>query len=57
MFRMKENWGFLRCRFEGSDKLWKQLRKTTDPSEYRNLTAQILDTLPLAENPAPLWQK
>ena len=57
MFRIKENWGFLRCRFEGSDKLWKQLRKTTDPSEYRNLTAQILDTLPLAENPAPLWQK
>ena len=57
MFRMKENWGFLRCRFEGSDKLWKQLRKTTDPSEYRKLTAQILDTLPLAENPAPLWQK
>ena len=57
MFRMKENWGFLRCRFEGSDKLWKQLRKTTDLSEYRNLTAQILDTLPLAENPAPLWQK
>lgn len=57
MFRMKENWGFLRCRFEGSDKLWKQLRKTTDPNEYRNLTAQILDTLPLAENPAPLWQK
>ena len=57
MFRMKENWCFLRCRFEGSDKLWKQLRKTTDPSEYRNLTAQILDTLPLAENPAPLWQK
>ena len=57
MFRMKENWGFLRCRFEGSDKLWKQLRKTTDPSEYRNLTAQILDPLPLAENPAPLWQK
>ena len=57
MFRMKENWGFLRCRFEGSDKLWKQLRKTTDPSEYRNLTAQILDTLPLAENPAPQWQK
>ena len=54
MFRMKENWGFLRCRFEGSDKLWKQLRKTTDPSEYRNLTAQILDTQPQAENTTPL---
>ena len=30
MFRMKENWGFLHKRFDGTDKLWKQLRKTTD---------------------------
>ena len=57
MFRMKENWSFLRCRFDGSDKLWKQLRKTTDCREFRSLTAQILDTLPLASSPNPLWQK
>ena len=57
MFRMKENWAFLRCRFEGSDKLWKQLRKTTDYREFCSLTTQILDTLPLAASPAPLWQK
>ena len=33
MFRLKENWGFLRHRFENSDKLWEQLRKTTDIHE------------------------
>ncbi|MEE1037391.1 MAG: tRNA-dihydrouridine synthase family protein, partial [Oscillospiraceae bacterium] len=28
IFRLKENWGFLHDRFEGSEKLWKRLRKT-----------------------------
>lgn len=46
MFRMKENWGFLHSRFEGSDKLWKQLRKTTDVSEFKSLSTQILHTCP-----------
>jgi tRNA-dihydrouridine synthase len=55
MFRMKENWGFLRHRFEGSDRLWKELRKTTDISEYRRITAQIFHTLPLTENFDPAW--
>jgi tRNA-dihydrouridine synthase len=55
MFRMKENWGFLRHRFEGSDRLWKELRKTTDISEYRRITAQIFHTLPLTENFDPTW--
>ena len=48
MFRMKENWGFLLHRFENSEKLGKQLRKTTDIGEYRAITAQIFQTLPLA---------
>ena len=47
MFRLKENWGFLHSRFEGVDKLWKQLRKTTDLNEYRRITAEIFHTLPL----------
>ena len=51
MFRMKENWGFLHSRFEGSDKLWKQLRKTTDVSEFKSLSAQILHTCPFRPNP------
>ena len=55
MFRMKENWGFLRHRFEGSDRLWKDLRKTTDLAEYRRITAEILSTLPLVEHFDPEW--
>ncbi len=47
MFRMKENWSLLHSRFEGSEKLWKKLRKTTDLSEYRSITAEIFHTLPL----------
>lgn len=47
MFRLKENWGFLHSRFEGVDKLWKQLRKTTDLEEYKRITAEIFHTLPL----------
>ena len=55
MFRMKENWGFLLHRFENSEKLGKQLRKTTDVEEYRAITAQIFSTLPLAEKLQADW--
>ena len=51
MFRMKENWGFLHSRFEGSDKLWKALRKTTDVTEFKSLSAQILHTCPFRTDP------
>ncbi len=47
MFRLKENWGLLYTRFEGVDKLWKKLRKTTDLAEYKSITAEIFHTLPL----------
>ena len=46
MFRLKENWHFLITQFEGSEKLWKQLRKTTDLDEFRAITTQIFHTLP-----------
>ncbi len=49
IFRLKENWGFLHTRFEGCDKLWKRLRKTTDPAEFKSITAEIIHTLPLKE--------
>lgn len=49
MFRLKENWSFLHSRFEGCDRLWKQLRKCTDAGEFRRLTDQIFATLPLSE--------
>jgi len=47
MFRLKENWGFLHSHFEGSEKLWKRLRKTTDLEEYKLITKEIFHTLPL----------
>ena len=47
MFRLKENWGLLHPRFEGVDKLWKKLRKTTDLEEYKAITTEIFHTLPL----------
>ena len=51
MFRMKENWGFLHSRFEGSDKLWKALRKTTDVRDFKTISSQILRTCPFRTNP------
>ncbi|MBQ3192763.1 MAG: tRNA-dihydrouridine synthase family protein [Oscillospiraceae bacterium] len=47
IFRLKENWGFLHDRFEGCDKLWKRLRKSTDAAEFKSITAEIFHTLPL----------
>ncbi len=55
MFRMKENWSFLLHRFEGSEKLGKALRKTTDIGEYRSITAQIIHTLPLSPKLQADW--
>ena len=47
IFRLKENWGFLHDRFEGSEKLWKRLRKTTDAAEFKSISAEIFHTLQL----------
>ena len=55
MFRLKENWHLLCCRFENSEKLTKKLRKTTDYDQFRAITAQILHTLPLAKELQPDW--
>ena len=46
MFRLKEHWSYLRRSFAGSEKLWKALRKTTDPAQFRAITAEIFHTLP-----------
>ena len=45
IFRLKENWGFLHDRFEGSEKLWKRLRKSTDAAEFQSITAEMFHTL------------
>ena len=55
MFRMKENWSFLRYRFQDIDRLWKQLRKTTDLQEYKAISREIFHTLPLKEHFDPDW--
>ena len=55
MFRMKENWFYLLRRFEGSEKLGKQLRKTTDIAVYKSVTAEILHTRPLAKELRADW--
>ena len=55
MFRLKENWRYLLCRFDGSEKLGKRLRKTTDLGEYKAITAEIIHTLPLKRDFTPDW--
>ncbi len=44
MFRLKENWSYMICHFENSEKLGKRLRKTTDLAEYREITHCIFTT-------------
>lgn len=53
MFRMKEHWFYLLDLFEDSEKLGKQLRKTTDYNQFRSLTHQIIHTLPMREKAEP----
>ena len=55
MFRLKENWRHLLCKFEGSEKLGKRLKKTTDAAEYKAITHEIFHTLPLREEILPDW--
>lgn len=50
MFRMKENWNMLLWKFENTEKPGKRLRKTTDVSEFRSITREILETLPMREH-------
>ena len=49
IFRLKENWGFLHSRFEGSEKLWKRLRKCTDGDEFKAISAEFFRTCKLIE--------
>ena len=55
MFRLKENWRYLLCRFEDSEKIGKRLRKTTDVNEYRAITAEIFRNHPLKQKLEPDW--
>ena len=55
MFRLKENWRYLLCRFEDSEKIGKQLRKTTDVAQYRAITAELFRNHPLKKKLEPDW--
>lgn len=55
MFRLKEHWRYLLCKFEGSEKLVKRLRKTTDLEEYKALTKEIFCNLPMREEVVADW--
>ena len=55
MFRMKEHWFYVLTLFEESEKLGKQLRKTTDYDTFRDLTHRIIRELPIREQIAPNW--
>lgn len=47
MFRLKENWRYFICKFDDSEKLGKQLRKTTDVVQFRHITEEIITSLPI----------
>ena len=55
LFRLKENWHCMIFLFEDSEKLWKKLRKTTDIAEYRAITAEIFETLPMRSELEADW--
>lgn len=59
MFRMKEYWSYLRWSFPQDSKLFKQLRKTTDVSQFRQITRDIFRALPFSpeqgEKTHPEW--
>ena len=55
MFRMKENWRHWLCKFENAEKLGKQLRKTTDMQQYRQIAHQVFHSLPMRQDIAPDW--
>ena len=55
MFRMKENWRHMICMFDGTEKLWKKLRKCTDVTEYRGIVHEIFHSLPMHDELQAEW--
>ena len=55
IYRMKDNWRYLIALFEGSDKLWKELRKCTDYDRFMSIANQIIETLPMRPHPEINW--
>ena len=55
IYRMKDNWHYLIALFEGSDKLWKEMRKSTDYDRFMSIANEIITTLPMRERPEIIW--
>ena len=55
MFRLKDNWHLLACRFENAEKLTKRLRKTTDAGEFTAISHEIFRNCPMREELNPDW--
>lgn len=55
IYRMKDNWHYLISLFEGSDKLWKEMRKSTDYDRFMAIANEIIATLPMREHPEINW--
>ena len=53
MFRMKEHWQHLMCKFDTPEKLANQLRKTTDLQEFQAITHRILQECPPRQTVLP----
>ena len=55
MFRLKDNWHLLACRFENAEKLTKRLRKATDAGEFTAISHEIFRNCPMREELNPDW--
>ena len=55
IYRMKDNWHYLIALFEGSDRLWKEMRKSTDYDRFMAIANEIIATLPMREKPEINW--
>lgn len=55
IYRLKDNWHYLIALFEGSDKHWKELRKSTDYDRFCAITHEIIHTLPMKKTWEPTW--
>ena len=55
IYRMKDNWHYLISLFEGSEKLWKEMRKSTDYDRFMAIANEIIETLPMRPHPEINW--
>ena len=55
IYRMKDNWHYLIALFEDSEKLWKEMRKSTDYDRFMAIANEIIATLPMREHPEITW--